>query len=182
MVVGDEARGEHFVGLTVVAEAPASADQRIVPVERAGSRLARLAGLSSLDELCPETRLLNLFHSPLAGNRRPGLAAARLAARDVVLGPGPTLLLGRTVQRAFGAGSGPLLGWASVPHRRGPDRLPLVLALCAPDPSGRCRWTNDPARRSSLREHVLEAAALAVQSLDYRDASGTATNSEGRRP
>ncbi len=102
---------------------------------RAGTFLARLAGLSGEPELRARFDLANLFSTPVGqkagkGDPFPAALAGMLAARKPLVGV--TVLLGRRLARAYGLGELPWHVWLSddgasmtavIPHPSGVNYL-----------------------------------------------------------
>jgi len=134
---------------TIVGQAPG---RRGGPPLRGpcGARLARLAGLSGVDELARRHELANLLPR-FPGKRGKGDAFPPAEARRAAHGVRPkhrdVLLLGRHVARAFGVDR-PFFEWWDL----GRWRVAVV-----PHPSGVSRWWNDSANRARAAAFLREA-------------------------
>ena len=118
------------------------------PRGAAGHRLAEILGMSGAEYLRAFART-NLCDGPWVR------AAADLRAEQIqFVWPGPIVLLGAKVARAFG------VPYAPFSTRRSADGSTRVLVL--PHPSGRCRVWNDPAARTRARRAVRRLLRLSA--------------------
>jgi len=136
--------------ITIVGQGPGRLGEGRKPFEGkgSGSRLAEIAGVSSLDEVAVLTNLLPRFYGKQGKGDSFPLKKARAEAKNMTLRTKKILLCGKNVARAFGI-KADYFEKTTVCGK---------IAYVIPHPSGVNRWWND--EENKLRARAFFAKLL----------------------